>query len=153
MKLLIVDDEESITTFLSRSLKKSPYEVHTANSGADALSLMQENPPDILITDIRMPNMDGVELAKETLHLYPDVAVIAITGYSDIDTAVEIMKYGAIDFLQKPVNIDIMHKAIESAADKWRLRRDLRLANEYAAIKRIQSFFMRLTNIKRPKKN
>jgi len=104
------------------------------------LSLMHEYPPDILITDIRMPNMDGVELTKETLSFYPDVVVIAITGYSDIDTAVEIMKYGAMDFLQKPVKIAEMQMAIKSAADRWQLRRDLRLANESLQQKNTELF-------------
>ena len=69
MKLLIVDDEESITTLLSRFLKNSLHEVRTANSGYQALEIIREYPPDILITDIRMPNMNGVELTKEILKL------------------------------------------------------------------------------------
>jgi PAS domain S-box-containing protein len=129
-RLLVVDDEKPMTELIAYALTKMSYRFRTANSASGALDLLRESPADILITDIHMPEMSGLELTKEVLRLYPDTVVIAVTGGGDISLAVEFMKIGGIDFLQKPVNIATLKLSIESAADRWQLRQDLKQADE-----------------------
>ena len=130
LKVLIVDDEVIITDFISYSLEETPYHIRVANSGPDALDMMSQAPADILITDINMPDMNGLQLTEKVLQIYPDTLAIAMTGYGDIDIAVEFMKRGGADFLQKPMNKAILHCSIESVAERCRLRRKLRQADE-----------------------
>lgn len=125
-----MDDEQSMTEFISYALTRMSYCFRIANSGPEALDLLHESPADILITDIHMPDMSGLELTKEVLRLYPDTVVIAVTGGGDISLAVEFMKLGGIDFLQKPVNIATLQFSIESAANRWQLRHELKQADE-----------------------
>ena len=131
LRLLIVDDEKQFTNLMARALSRIlSHEVLAANSGPEALELMERFPVDLVVTDIRMPEMDGLELLERILNAYPDTLVAAITAHGDLDTAVEFMKRGGIDFLTKPVKIAEMRRTIEGAAERWRLRHRLRLTNE-----------------------
>ena len=129
IRLLIVDDEPDVTESLCYMLRKQPYEVQTANHAHEALDIARRYNVDVMITDIRMPDMDGLELLREIRKINPDTMVIAISAHSNLDTAVEFMKEGGVDFLQKPVSNETLRLAIRSAIEKWRLRRDLRLTN------------------------
>jgi PAS domain S-box-containing protein len=111
-------------------LRKQPYDVFTANHAYQAIEIVSVQPVDIMITDIRMPDMNGMKLLRAVRDLNPDVMVIAISAQGDLETAVEFMKEGGVDFLQKPISNDALRLAIRSAAEKWKLRHDLRLANE-----------------------
>ncbi len=130
LSLLVVDDEESITELVSYMLANTPYHVRIANSGEDALAMIRDAPVDILLTDINMPDISGLELTEEVLRICPDTLVIAITGYADIDLVVHFMRRGGVDFLQKPINKTALRVSVQSAEEKHRLRERLRQASE-----------------------
>ncbi len=105
-RILCVDDEDVILDSFRKILVLDGYSVDTVNSGPEALSLIKSHHYDFLFTDLKMPEMDGVEVAKSVKSLRPDIDVIIITGYATVETAVECMKYGAMDYVQKPFTED-----------------------------------------------
>ena len=129
--LLIVDDEKNTRDGLCRFLKRR-YNVLAADGGPVALELLAHNAVDLVLSDIRMPGMDGVELLARIRAKHPGVAVILLTAYGEVETAVEAMRGGAADYLSKPVNFDDLLIRIERAlhsraveAENTRLRRQL----------------------------
>ncbi len=115
-KILIVDDDEDIRQLLERILRKSGFEVLSASSALDALVMLQDNPVSLLITDIRMPGMDGLDLIKQAQEINSDVPIVVITGYGDFNTAVKALERGAFYFINKPFNmktiLDVVLKGI-----------------------------------------
>ena len=105
-KILCVDDEAVILDSFRKILVLDGYSVDTVETGKEALDLIQNNPYDFLYTDLKMPEMDGVEVTKSVKHLRPDIDVVIITGYATVETAVECMKFGAMDYVQKPFSED-----------------------------------------------
>ena len=114
-KVLIVDDEEDICEVLDITLSDEGYEVFTASSGEEALRLYKKVNPPIILTDIRMPGLDGIELLKRIKGSNPDTEVIMITGHGDMDLAIKSLKLEATDFITKPINYDILKIALKSA--------------------------------------
>ena len=105
--ILIVDDEPDFLEFVKWQLKKLDYLVETSLSGEDALEILSGRDIQVLIADIRMPGIDGIELIRQALQLKPDLQCIVITGHGGIETAVEAMKLGAINYLRKPVGVEM----------------------------------------------
>lgn len=105
-KILCVDDEEVILSSFRKILVLDGYSVDTVETGQEALGLIQKHHYDFVFTDLKMPAMDGVEVTKSVKHIRPDIDVIIITGYASVETAVETMKYGAMDYVQKPFTED-----------------------------------------------
>ena len=105
-KILCVDDENVILDSFRKILVIDGYSVDTVTNGQEALKLIQTHHYDFVFTDLKMPEMDGVEVTKAVKHLRPDIDVIIITGYASVETAVETMKYGAMDYVQKPFTDD-----------------------------------------------
>lgn len=105
-KILCVDDEEVILSSFRKILVLDGYSVDTVETGQEALGLIQKHHYDFVFTDLKMPAMDGVEVTKAVKHMRPDIDVIIITGYASVETAVETMKYGAMDYVQKPFTED-----------------------------------------------
>ncbi|HQJ46120.1 MAG TPA: response regulator [Ignavibacteriaceae bacterium] len=105
-RILCVDDEEVILGSFRKILVLDGYSVDTVENGQEALGLIQKHHYDFVFTDLKMPMMDGVEVCKSVKHLRPDIDVIIITGYASIETAVETMKYGALDYVEKPFTED-----------------------------------------------
>jgi CheY-like chemotaxis protein len=105
-RILCVDDENVILDSFRKILVLDGYSVDTVNSGPEALNLIKSHHYDFLFTDLKMPEMDGVEVAKSVKYLRPDIDVIIITGYATVETAVDCMKYGAMDYVQKPFTED-----------------------------------------------
>lgn len=105
-RILAVDDEPIILDSFRKILVVAGYSVDTVEKGREALGLILKNDYDFVFTDLKMPEMDGLEVTKAVKHLRPDVDVIVITGYASIDTAVETMKFGAMDYVQKPFTED-----------------------------------------------
>ncbi|MGD8242561.1 MAG: response regulator [Desulfobacterales bacterium] len=125
-KILLIDDEHDILRVLAMSLRADGYEVLTAENGEAGLAVFDAQAPDIVLVDIKMPGIGGIEVlqeikAKETL-----TEVIIITGHGDVDNAVEALKYGASDFLNKPVRDEALAVALQRAAEKLTIRRQLR---------------------------
>lgn len=105
-KILCVDDEDVILDSFRKILVLDGYSVDTVNSGPEAFNLIKTNHYDFLFTDLKMPDMSGTEVAKTVKYLRPDIDVVIITGYATVETAVECMKYGAMDYVQKPFTED-----------------------------------------------
>ena len=114
-KILVVDDEKSMREFLEIMLEKDGYEVSCAESGAEALKAIRQQKFDLLITDIRMKPIDGLEVLRQCKAMSPSTAVIIISAYASAETAVVAMKEGAYDYLPKPFKIDEMRTAITNA--------------------------------------
>jgi len=105
-RILAVDDEPVILDSFRKILAVAGYNIDTVEKGSEALGLILKNDYDFVFTDLKMPEMDGLEVTKAVKHLRPDIDVIVITGYASIDTAVETMKFGAMDYVQKPFTED-----------------------------------------------
>jgi signal transduction histidine kinase len=116
--ILIVDDEEDIREVLEIALMDMGHEVFLAPDGKKALELFEEQHPAIVITDIKMPVMGGIELLKQVKRRSPDTQVIMITGHGDMDLTIDSLKFGATDFITKPVNVDILEIAVTKAVDQ-----------------------------------
>ncbi len=125
-KILLVDDEEGIRRVLGISLADSGYQVFAAESGEKALEIFRKAQPPIILTDIKMPGMDGIELLQQIKSESPDTEVIMITGHGDIDLAIQSLKFDATDFITKPINDDALEIAIKRATEKIALKMQLR---------------------------
>src|SRR4030042_3159509 len=101
--ILVVDEEPRVRRSLSELLTLSGYTVSTANNGREALEFLKDYYTDIIITDIKMPEIDGMQLLKQVKSSNPNVAVILITGYGSIENAIEAIKEGAYDYVTKPI--------------------------------------------------
>ena len=129
-QLLIVDDELHVRESLSHWFAEDGYDVVAADSGKQALALLGRRSFDIVITDIRMPGMDGLELQHRILEVDPDLAIIVITAYASVSTAVQALKEGAYDYLAKPFDPEEMTRVVEKAWEKQRLRKENLLLKE-----------------------
>jgi len=125
-KILLVDDEEGIRKVLAISLEDRGYEVFTAEDGKSALGIFKEHTPPIVLTDIKMPGMDGIELLKEIMSIGPDTEVIMITGHGDMELAVQSLKFQAADFITKPIHEDALEIALKRASERIAMRKQLR---------------------------
>ncbi|MEJ2639574.1 MAG: response regulator [Desulfosarcinaceae bacterium] len=129
-KLLLVDDEADIREVLTMALADLGYNVTTAESGTTALPLFLEHHPPIVITDIKMPGMDGIELLSRIKKEDPDTEVIMITGHGDLDLAIMSLKNQATDFITKPINVDALEIALKRVEERIVLRRQLKAYTE-----------------------
>jgi PAS domain S-box-containing protein len=125
-KILLIDDEPDILRVLGISLKADGYEVIPALNGAEGLEAFRREKPAIVITDIKMPGMDGIEVLGKIKEIDPETEVIIITGHGDIDNAIESLKYGASDYINKPVRDEALSIALARAKDKLDIRRRLK---------------------------
>lgn len=114
-RILVVDDEESIREFLEIMLKKEGYEVTCAEDGAKARDVLAKKSFDLVISDLQMPNMTGIELLKHVKESYPDLVFMMITAFGTTESAVEAMKMGAYDYLTKPFKIDEVRMNLQNA--------------------------------------
>lgn len=122
--ILIVDDEPSILNFLRRVLERAGYFVQAAENGRAALEVLERQPVDLLLTDIKMDYLDGVGLMQAALARYPDLAVVLLTGHATVDSAVAALRHGAVDYLLKPAsNEDILQAVADGLAHRTREQR------------------------------
>ena len=122
--LLIVDDEEIALRNLQHIMTKEGYQVTGTRSGAKALSLLEEQYFDVVLTDLRMERVDGMEILKKCRARHPDAEVILITGYATAESAVKAMKQGAFYYIAKPFRLDEVRKVVAEALEKVRLRQE-----------------------------
>ena len=132
-RILVVDDEPSARSGLAKLLEQEGYEVETASDGIQALELVAERAPSLVVTDLKMPNMDGMALVAKLRQQNPDVPSIVTTAFSDVSSAVQAMRAGAEDYLTKPIDFDSLLLSVERAlqrreliAEAENLRRQLR---------------------------
>jgi len=105
-RVLVVDDDESLRRVTQVQLEQRGYQAITATDGPEALAILQKSPPDLVITDLKMPGMSGLELLRRIRADYPEVLVIMLTAFGTVESAVEAMRAGAYDYITKPVNPD-----------------------------------------------
>ncbi len=130
LKILLADDEAGIRKVLGISLADSGYQVLTAEDGQQALDAFRRHQPEIVLTDIKMPGLDGIELLQTIKQESPDTEVIMITGHGDMELAIRSLKHEATDFVTKPVNDDVLQIALKRAREKIAMRRELRQYTE-----------------------
>ncbi|MBX9604541.1 MAG: sigma-54 dependent transcriptional regulator, partial [Bryobacteraceae bacterium] len=125
-RILVVDDEENLRRVTQLKLHQAGYEAMTASDGAQALDLLTRNPQDLVITDLKMPGMSGMELLRKIREEYPEVIVIVVTAFGTVESAVEAMKLGAYDYIIKPVNSDALKLVVSRALEHHRLQEEVR---------------------------
>ena len=133
MKMMLVDDEERFLSTTQKLLSRKGYDVLTASSGTDALDILRTHNIHVVILDVKMPGMDGIETLNAIKRNYPLVEVIMLTGHGTIDSAVEGLKFGATDYLTKPTDVqDLIEKAEEAFSKRQVLEDKIRVAQSRA---------------------
>jgi len=123
-KLLIIDDERVALRNLEHVMKKEGYDVTGTQSGANALKLLEGQHFDVVLTDLRMEKVDGMEILKRCRELYPDTEVIMITGFATLESGVDAMKHGAFYYIAKPFKLDEVRKVVKEAVEKVSLKKE-----------------------------
>ena len=121
IKLLLVDDEKPFLDTITKRLEKREFNVSAVYSGQESLKELENNKSiEVIILDVKMPGMDGIETLGEIKKRFPLVEVIMLTGHASVETAIDGMKVGAFDYLMKPCDIDVLVTKVEEAAAKKR---------------------------------
>jgi DNA-binding response OmpR family regulator len=137
-KVLVVDDEPVVRSFLVRVLEQAGYAAQAAHNGREALHQLEQSPFDVLLTDIKMDQLDGVQLLAQARARYPEVAVILLTGHATVQSAVEALRLGAHDYLLKPAkNEDILAAVASGLEARARQRRAAQLEEVAAQMLRV----------------
>lgn len=124
--ILVVDDEEAILSSLSSILQDEGYEVSVAKSGAEALKTYMADPPDLMLLDIWMPDMDGLETLRRIREVVPTAQVMVMSGHGSIETAVKAIKLGAYDYIEKPLSLENVTLRVKHALEQYRLEEENR---------------------------
>jgi DNA-binding response OmpR family regulator len=130
-RVLIVDDERNIRLTLSQTLESLAMESSTAANGEEAIARLEEEKFGLILLDLKMPGMDGMEVLRKVREIHPDIRVIIITAYGTIESAVEAMKLGAVDFIQKPFAPVEIRQLVSQVLDREKL--DENKAKDYAS--------------------
>jgi signal transduction histidine kinase len=130
-KVLLIDDEEPIRKVMGLYLRSKDYEVITAADGQKGLELFEQERPAIVLTDIKMPGMDGIEVLKKIKQINPETEVVVITGHGDMDLAIKALRLDASDFITKPVGNEALFVALKRAEERLDTRRMLKASHEY----------------------
>ena len=125
--ILLVEDEQDILNIFSEQLTRWGYNPIIAENGEEGIRKYQQSPVDLVITDIKMPALDGATMLQKIREIDNDAVVIMVTGYPSIDSAVTCMKYGAFDYLVKPINIDELKIKIEKGLERKQLLKTISL--------------------------
>jgi two-component system, NtrC family, response regulator AtoC len=133
-RILVVDDEPNMLTLFKKVLGKEGYEIRTASSGEEALNWIEKEQYDLVISDLKMPGLDGLELLKKIKTLSPETLYIVLTAYGTIDSAVSAMKEGAYDYLTKPINNDEIKLVVKKALDLYHITREVGRLREQVEI-------------------
>jgi DNA-binding NtrC family response regulator len=123
-KILIVDDETIALKNLEHIMKKEGYEVTGTSKGHNAIKLIEEQQFDVILTDLKMDKVDGMQILKRSRELYPETEVIMITGYATVQTAIQAIKKGAYDYIAKPFKLDEVRRVVREAIEKVRLKKE-----------------------------
>ncbi len=122
VRLLVIDDEEIIRILLTEILTEDGYRVTTAKDGIEGVELLKQNRYDLIISDMVMPGMNGIEVLQEAFKVDPEYAVVMITGYPSVETAVRLVNLGASDYITKPFNVDLIKVTVAKVLEMKRLR-------------------------------
>lgn len=118
LRVLIVDDEVEFLDTLAKRLSKRKLQVSCSTSGEDAIRILKDRPFDVVILDVKMPGMDGIEALREIKRMRPLVEVIMLTGHANVEVAIQGMELGAFDYLMKPIDIDELLYKVQDAHKK-----------------------------------
>lgn len=124
-KILVVEDDQDIRELLVETLKRSDFEVDTAENGKKGLEKFRKQNFDLILTDIRMPVMDGLNMLKKIKRADPRMPIVVVTAYPSVDSAVECLVEGADDYLVKPIKFDDLNVKIQKALEKRKIQRIL----------------------------
>src|ERR1017187_7070118 len=124
-RVLVVDDDESLRRVTEVQLQQGGYHILTAACGREALELLQKGPVELVVTDLKMPGMSGLDLLKRIRADYPEIVVIMVTAFGTIETAVAAMRAGAYDYVTKPVHIDALKLTLGRAMEHVQLRQEV----------------------------
>jgi DNA-binding NtrC family response regulator len=130
LKILVIDDERSIRETFKLRLSKWGYDVHLASDGISGMELLSNNNFDMVISDIKMPGIPGNELVKLVKERFPDIEIVVITGFANVELAVEVMKCGVCDFLSKPLDFSLIKALLKRTNDRLCLKYENRLLKE-----------------------
>ena len=148
-RILIVDDEKNIRNVIAQALESLGHSVHVAFDGKDAMMQLEADPYDLILTDLNMPGIDGIELLRRAVEKYPSVQIAVISAHGTVENAVEAMKLGAIDFLQKPFTPKELRNFVYNILERGQssqepdYRSTLRLAKDYASKRQFDSAIAR----------
>ena len=117
-KILVIDDEAIVRTSCERTLIPEGYDVRLAVSGKEGIACMEKEPFSLVLLDLKMPDMDGIEVLGTINRTWPDTKVVMITGYSTVDTAVQALRLGAYNFIEKPFTPDTLLGAVQEVFEK-----------------------------------
>ena len=141
VKILALDDEKIVLESVSRILEEENYQVKTCRNGEEALETLKEGGFDILITDLKMPGMDGLQAMESMLEIDPDLSIIMFTAYSTVDSAVKAMKMGAVDYIRKPFTPDQLTDLVTKIMNDRKARMEKRYREDtFAEIKNAIAF-------------
>ncbi len=129
-KILVVDDERLIRWSLEQTLAKGGYEVVTASTGEAGVAAVREDPPDLVLLDLKLPDTDGLQVLRQIKEMSSHAQVLIMTAYADVGTAVEAMKLGAYDYLPKPIDFENLAVTVRNALEASQLRQKVRLLSE-----------------------
>ncbi len=132
--ILLVDDEETIIASLRTVLENKGYTVHTAQDGTKGLQVFEEKDPDLIITDLMLNGVNGIDLLKRVKKVKPHVMVIVITGYGKLDSAIEALKLGAMDYLLKPVKNKELLLRIANCFDRLNMEIEIKAFEKFVPI-------------------
>lgn len=134
-RIVLVDDDAGGRMAMVKALQRVGYEVFPFGLGLEALGFLREHPDvELLLTDLKMPGIDGLEVLRRAREMVPDIGALMITAFGSIETAVGAMKFGAEDYLEKPVNLEVLRARVANLLEKVRLGREI---NEFRGIERI----------------
>lgn len=117
-KVLLVDDEVEFASALAERLQMRNYEVRTASNGLEAMALFHESPPDVVLLDLKIPGMDGLEILSNIKKFDPTIEVLMLTGHGDVSSVQKGMQSGALEYMMKPIDIDELTSKIDKARKK-----------------------------------
>jgi len=123
--ILLVDDQDTIRFFLEKTLTQEGYEAVTAKTGTEAVEKVRQVMPDLVLLDLKLPDMDGLEVLQKIKEIFPEICVVMVTAFGDIETAVMAMKAGAYDFVSKPINLDQLLMVIRKGLETEKLNREV----------------------------
>jgi DNA-binding response OmpR family regulator len=118
--ILLVDDETQFLATMAKRLRKRGFLVRTAGSGLEGLRELEVEPADVVVLDVGMPDMDGIQVLREIKLRFPQVQVLMLTGHADMEVAISGMAMGAFDYLMKPVELDVLIGKIREASSRSR---------------------------------
>ncbi len=136
LKIMLVDDEERFLATTAKLLARKGYDVSTVTSGGAALEMLRAHNIHVVILDVKMPGMDGIETLREIRKNFPMVQVIMLTGHATVESAIDGLKSGAADFLMKPLDVDVLIEKIDIAfAARLQIEEKIRLAQSRTFMK------------------